>query len=204
MDTGVSIQGGPAPLPPRLAGMSHALARNWWALALRGVAAVMFGLAAFLLPLVTVQALVLLFAAYMIVDGVFAITAGVRAAARHDRWGLLILEGVANLVAGGLAFMLPGLTALVFVTLLGVWAVVSGVLAVVAAFRLHGTHGRWWMALAGLVSVAWGAMLFFAPIAGAVALAWWLGAYALAFGALLLALAVRLRTHRHGPAAASV
>ena len=176
--------------------MSAALARNWWAMALRGVAAILFGLAAFFLPLVTIGSLVLVFAAYMLVDGVLAIAAGVRAAARHERWGLLILEGVVNLVAGVAAFALPGLTLLVLITLLGVWSVVSGGLMLLAAFRLHGGHGRWLLALGGLVSIVWGVLLFFSPIVGALVLTWWLGAYALAFGVLLLILAFQLRGKR--------
>lgn len=190
--------GSPGPYSPADA-MSGLLARNWWAVALRGVFAILFGLAAFLLPLATVGSLVLLFAVYMLADGVFAIVAAVRAAARHERWGLLILEGIADLLAGAVALFMPALTLLLLVTLLGVWAVVSGAFMLAAAFRLHVGHGRWVMALSGVVSVLWGALLWFSPVAGAVVLTWWLGGYALAFGVLLLVLAFRLRG-RHGAA----
>ncbi len=88
---------GGGPYGSRMDAMSALLARNWWAVALRGVFGVLFGLAALILPFTTVASLVLLFAAYMLADGVFAIVAGVRAAARHERWGLLILEGVVDL-----------------------------------------------------------------------------------------------------------
>lgn len=183
--------------------MSATLARNWWAVALRGAFAILFGIAALLLPLATVASLVLLFAVYMLADGVFAIIAGVRAAAKHERWGLLILEGVVNLAAGAAALLLPGLTVLVMVTVLGVWAVVSGVVMFVAAFRLHLEHGRWLLALSGLVSVIWGVLLWLAPVAGAIVLTWWLGGYALVFGAMLITLAFRLRGRRdaRGPGA---
>lgn len=210
MGTTTSTSGGMSPVPPRpvptggapddgMGAMSALLARNWWAIALRGVFAILFGLAALFLPLATIQALVLLFAAYMLVDGAFAIIAAARAAARHERWGLLILEGIVDLVAGVLAFLWPGLTAVVFVLLLGVWSVFSGVLMAVAGFRLRGTHGRWWLVLAGVLSAVWGVLLYLSPVAGAIVLTWWLGGYALAFGALLLVLAFRLRGRRDTP-----
>ena len=194
----------PGPMMPglsRMDGMSAALARNWWAVVARGVFAILLGLAAFLLPNVTLGVLVLLFAIYMLADGVFAIVAGVRAAAHHERWGLLILEGVVNLGAGMAAVLLPGLTVLLLVTVLGVWAVLSGVTMLVSAFRLHSGHGRGLLLLSGLVSLVWGALLWFSPIAGALVLMWWLGGYALAFGVLLLVLGLRLRGRRDGMAA---
>lgn len=194
----MSVPGSPGPYNSRMDAMSALLARNWWAVALRGVFAILFGLAAFILPLTTIASLVLLFAIYMLVDGVFTIVAGVRAAAHHERWGLLILEGIVDLIAGAAALLLPGLTVLVVVTLLGIWSVVTGALLLGAAFRLHGGHGRWLLALSGLVSLLWGVLLWLSPIAGALVLTWWLGGYALAFGVLMLVLALRLRGRRSG------
>ena len=173
--------------------MSAALARNWWIVALRGGAAIVFGLIAVLLPLAALGTLALLFAMYMLADGIFAIVAGARAAAHHVRWAALIFEGIVNLVAGAVALLFPGLTVLVLVTLLGIWAVISGVFMIAAAFRLHARHGRWLLGLSGLVSVIWGALLYLSPVAGAVVLTWWLGGYALVFGVVLLVLALRLR-----------
>jgi uncharacterized membrane protein HdeD (DUF308 family) len=186
--SGVEIAAG-----PRMDAMSRALARNWWAMAARGAIAVLFGLVALLAPFAAIGSIVLLFAAYLLVDGVFAVTAGLRAAAHHERWGLLILEGVANLLAAALAMLLPGLTVLVVVTVLGIWSLVSGGLMLGAGFGLHLDHGRWLLLLGGALSILWGALLLAAPVAGAIVLTWWLGAYALAFGVLLLALAFRLR-----------
>jgi len=177
--------------------MAEALARNWWAIALSGAAAILFGLVALLMQGVTIAALVLLFGVYMAVDGVFAIVAGVRAAAHHERWGALILEGVADLIAAAIAFLVPLATALAFVYLAGAWAVISGALLIAATFRLPSTHGRWLMGLGGAISLLWGVLLFVAPIAGAVVLTWWLGAYALLFGGALIALAFRLRNYGH-------
>lgn len=176
--------------------MSALLAQNWWAIALRGVFSIVFGAIALLLPGVAIASLVLVFAAYMLVDGVFAIIAAVRAARRHERWGLLILEGIVDFIAGAIALVWPVITILSFVLLMAAWAIVSGGLLLAAAFRLHIAHGRWLMALGGIVSVVWGILLVFSPFIGAIVITWWLGAYALVFGGALLALAFRLRSRR--------
>src|SRR5438270_5538962 len=97
--------------------MSALLAQNWWAVALRGVLGIVFGIIALLMPGVTMAALVLWFAAYMLVDGIFAIVSGVRAAARHERWGALIFEGIIDLIAGAIAIVLPIATILAFIYL---------------------------------------------------------------------------------------
>lgn len=186
---------GPAE-PDRSAAMSALLARNWWAIAIRGVASVVFGALALFMPGLTLASLVLLFAAYMVVDGGFSIAAGVRLARRGERWGLLALEGLADIAAGIIAFAWPGITVLAFVYLTAAWAVISGALMVGAAIRLHKSHGRAWLGLGGIVSVVFGVLLMVAPIAGALVLTWWLGVYALAFGVALLILAFRLRGRR--------
>jgi uncharacterized membrane protein HdeD (DUF308 family) len=180
--------------------MSEALARNWWAIALRGALAIVFGLVTFILPGATMLSLVLFFAAYALVDGVFAIVAAVRSARSHERWGLLVLEGIVGIVAGVIALLWPGLTILTFVLLVAAWALVSGALMSVAAFRLQLDHGRWWLVLGGVASIVYGLLLIAAPLIGALVLTWWLGAYALVFGVLLLILAVRLRARRNAAA----
>ncbi len=182
--------------PTVIDAMSAALAQNWWAIALRGVFAIVFGIVALVLPGATMLALVLLFAAYMLLDGIFAIVAGVRAIRRQDRWGWLIVEGVVDLIAGAIAVVWPLVTVIAFVLLLGAWAIVSGALLFGASFRLHIAHGRWLMALAGGISVVWGVLAILRPLTGAVALTWLLGGYALLFGAVLVALAFRLRGRR--------
>jgi uncharacterized membrane protein HdeD (DUF308 family) len=178
--------------------MSTLLAQNWWAVALRGVFAILFGLIAFVSPGATILSLVLFFAAYMLADGVFGIVSGVRAAQRHERWLFLVLEGVLNILVGVLAFLLPGLTALLFVTMLAFWSIATGIIMAVAAFRLTKVHGRGWMVAGGVISVLFGIALIIAPLAGAVVLTWWLGAYALAFGIALLVLGFRLKSRRPG------
>jgi uncharacterized membrane protein HdeD (DUF308 family) len=178
--------------------MSALLAQNWWAIALRGVCAILFGLIALFMPGVTMLALVLLFAAYMLVDGILAIIAAIRAARQHDRWGWLILEGVVDFIAGAIAVVWPLITIIAFVYLLGAWAIISGALLFIAGFRLNLEHGRWLMKLGGVISVIWGILLMFWPLMGALVLTWWMAGYALFFGVALLVLAFRLRARRHG------
>jgi uncharacterized membrane protein HdeD (DUF308 family) len=177
--------------------VSAVLARNWWAFAIRGLVGVVVGVIALVMPAATMLALVLLFAAYMLVDGVFAIIAAVRAGRQHDRWGILALEGVADLVAGAIAILWPGITVVAFVLLIAAWAIVSGGLVLAVAFRLNVEHGRWWLVLSGAVSLVYGVLLIVAPLIGALVLTWWFGAYALVFGVALLILAFRLRARHH-------
>ena len=176
--------------------MSQLLAQNWWALALRGAFAIIFALIAFFSPGATLLSLVWVFAAYMLVDGVFGIVSGIRAASNNQRWGLLILEGILNILVGIIAFLMPGLTVLFFVTLMAVWSLITGVLMIVAAFKLNPTYGRGWLIFSGIVSVLFGVALLLAPLVGAVVLTWWLGAYALVFGISLLVLAFNLKSHK--------
>jgi len=178
------------------AAMSALLAQNWWAVALRGVFAILFGVVALLMTGPTIAALVLIFSAYMLADGIMAIVSGVRAARQGERWGLFILEGIVDIAAGVIAFLWPGITLLALVTLVAAWAIVSGGFEIGSAFRLKQTHGRWLLALGGILSVIFGVLVALAPIAGAIVLTWWLGAYALIFGILLLGLAFRLRRRR--------
>lgn len=174
-------------------GMISVLARNWWAFVARGILAILFGLYALLLPGATMLSLVFLFAAYCLTDGVFAIVSAVRAAKQGERWGLLVLEGVVDVLATVAAVLMPGLTVVFFVTLVGVWALLTGILLLMAAFKMDAAHGRWWLALGALASLLYGAALLLAPLLGAVVLTWWIGAYALVFGIGMVATALRLR-----------
>jgi uncharacterized membrane protein HdeD (DUF308 family) len=189
---------GSTPSSDRIQAMSSLLAQNWWAVALRGVFAIIFALIALFSPGATILSLVLFFSAYMLVDGVFGIVSGIRAASNHQRWGLLILEGILNILVGIIAFIMPGLTVLFFVTLVAVWSLITGVLMIVAAFKLNPEYGRGWLIFSGIVSVLFGIALLIAPLIGAVVLTWWLGAYALVFGIGLLVLAFKLRRWKDG------
>jgi uncharacterized membrane protein HdeD (DUF308 family) len=165
-------------------------------LALRGLAAIVFGVLAFVWPDITLFALVLLFGAYMLVDGIFAIVAAVRAAGREARWWLLLIEGVLGVLAGLVAAFWPGLTALALLYFIAAWAIVSGILEVIGAIRLRQEiEGEWALGLSGALSVLFGILLVVIPApAGLLSLVWLIGAYALVFGVLLLVLAYRLRS----------
>ncbi|WP_083238039.1 HdeD family acid-resistance protein [Methyloceanibacter marginalis] len=171
--------------------LSEVLADSWWAVGLRGLLGVAFGLICLLVPSAAILALILLFSAYMLVDGVLAIASGIKAARNGERWGLLILEGVVDLAAGVIAFVWPAITTVAFVILIAVWAVISGALMLTAALTLKIDHGRWWLALGGIARSS-ASVLLIAPVVGAVVLTWWLGAYAILFGVMLLVLAFQL------------
>jgi uncharacterized membrane protein HdeD (DUF308 family) len=172
----------------------------WWALALRGAFAILFGLVAVVFPIAALGSLVLLLSAYLAADGALAIVSAFRAARAVERWAWLGVEGVLNIAAALIALFLPGVTVLALVILLAAWAVASGVAMLAAAFR--GREGRLWLGLGGAVSVVWGVLLTSQPIAGAVVLTFWLGLYALAFGFVMLVLGLRVRNRGAGAASA--
>jgi uncharacterized membrane protein HdeD (DUF308 family) len=173
------------------------LAMNWWALALRGVLAILFAILTFSMPGITLAVVVLMFGAYALVDGVLAIISAVRAARGNQRWGTLLLEGIVGIAAGLFTFFIPGLTLVFLIYLVGSWAIITGIFEIAAAIRLR-RHiaGEWLLALSGVVSIVFGVLIYMAPIAGAIVIVWWLAAYALIFGILLLILAFRLRSLR--------
>ncbi len=170
-------------------------ARNWGLWLLRGLAAVVFGILAFVWPGITVAVLVLFFGAYVLVDGFLAVIAAI--AHRHDEhnWWLWLLEGLAGIVIGILTFVYPGVTALALLYLIVAWALVTGVLEIVAAVRLRRViRNEWWMVLAGLASIAFGILALLFPAAGVLSIVWLIAAYAVVFGVALIAFAFRLRS----------
>lgn len=175
---------------------SAALARNWWAVALRGLAGMIVGIVAIAAPAAAMLTLAWLLGVYLVADGIFAIIGAVRAAEHHHRWGLLAGEGVLNLVMGAIVWFFPAGAILAVVLILAGWALVTGVLMLISSFRLHGGHGQLWLALGGIVSLIWGVLLALSPLSGAVVLTWWFGAYALVFGFMMLVFAFQLR-RRH-------
>jgi uncharacterized membrane protein HdeD (DUF308 family) len=177
-------------------GVLPVLARNWWALVLRGLAAILFGVLAFAWPGITLFVLVLFFGAYMLVDGIFAIVAAVRAAGEEDRWWLLLVQGILGVLAGLVAIFWPGLTALALLYFIAAWAIVTGIMEIVAAIRLRREiEGEWALALSGALSVLFGVLLVVLPApAGLLSLVWLIGAYAVATGVLLLILGFRVRS----------
>ena len=174
--------------------MIAVFASNWWSLALRGLIALLFGVLAFIWPGISLTALVFLFGAYALVDGLFTIVASLNAPAGYKRWWALLLEGIFSIAAGVLSFFWPGITALVLLYLIAAWAIVTGIFEIAAAIRLRKEiTGEWLLALSGILSVLFGLMLVAWPGTGALAVVWLIGAYAVVFGGLLLALAFRLR-----------
>jgi len=168
---------------------------NWWALALRAVAAILFGVIAFALPGPTLAVIVVVFGAYTIIDGVLALVAAFRGLRHHERWGAMLLEGLVNLAAGAIVLLWPGIGVLALVYLVAAWALLTGALEIAMAVRLRKLiTGEWWLLLGGALSILLALLIAMFPPAGIIGLAWTLGAYALVYGAVVLALALRIRT----------
>ncbi len=168
---------------------------NWWALALRGLAALVLGVVAITLPGPTLAAIVLVFAIYAIVDGVLAIIAAVRGIRRKERWVPMLIEGILGIAAGVIAVVWPAIGALALTLLVAAWALMTGVLEIVAAVRLRKViKGEWLLLIAGILSVVLALFLAVFPGAGILTLVWWLGAYAIAYGIITLALGFRVRS----------
>lgn len=177
--------------------MRETLSRNWWALALRGALAILFGVAALLLPVAAMLSAALFFGAYLLADGVLGVVSAARAGRAGAQWGWLLAEGIVTVLMGVLALLFPAGAVLGFVLAVAAWAFVSGGMMVAASFRLRA--GKGWMLLGGAVSLLWGLLLVAAPLLGALVVTWWIAAYAFAFGVAMLVLAFRLR--RVSPAA---
>ena len=177
--------------------MARTLSQNWWLVALRGVLAILFGIAAFVWPGITLLTLVLFFGVYAIVDGVIAIVTGLSRTRETPRWWMFLLEGLLNIGAGIVALLMPDLATLVLIYILASWAVFTGLLEIVAAVRLrHEITNEWFLALGGVLSIGLGILLFLQPAAGSLAIIWTIAAYAVLFGILLVILGIRLRTWR--------
>ncbi|MDI3341702.1 MAG: HdeD family acid-resistance protein [Sphaerobacter sp.] len=161
---------------------------------IRGIAAILFGLAALVWPGPTLAFLIALFGIYVLIDGVFAIAAAIEATQRDARWWPLALEGVLGILAAIAVFAWPGLTALVLLYLIAAWAIVTGVFELAAAIQFRDRGGEaFLMGLTGIVSVIFGLLLVFNPGSGALAVLWLIGIYAIIFGVLLLGLSRQLR-----------
>jgi uncharacterized membrane protein HdeD (DUF308 family) len=171
------------------------LARNWWSLVLRGIAAIILGVITFVWPGITLTAMVFLFAGYALVDGVLALAGAVRAAEARERWGALLIEGLAGIAAAFVTVLWPAITALALVWVIAAWAIITGIAEIAAAVKLRQQiRGEWLLVLGGLASLAFGILLIIAPLAGALVLALWVGAYMFVFGVVLIALGFRLRS----------
>jgi uncharacterized membrane protein HdeD (DUF308 family) len=176
--------------------MLQLLSKTWWVFVLRGVLAILFGIAAFVMPGVTLAALILIYAVYALMDGAFALVAAFsrRSAGEGFPWSVLLI-GLAGIFAGIIAFVYPGATALVLLYLIAAWHIVRGAFEVAVAIRLRKEiEGEGWLIAAGLMSILFGAFLVLRPAAGALALLWVIGSFAIIFGILLIALGFRLKS----------
>lgn len=170
------------------------LARTWWLIALRGLFAIIFGILAFVWPGATIAALIILFGAYALVDGIFSVIAGIAAYGERERWWAILLEGIASIIIGLITFFWPDVTTLVLLFFIAAWAIVTGVLEIVAAIQLRRViTGEWLMVLIGILSIVFGVLLVIFPGAGALGMLWVIASYAIIFGVMMIMLAVRLR-----------
>jgi uncharacterized membrane protein HdeD (DUF308 family) len=181
-----------APAAPML----HALARNWWTWLIRGIAAVIFGVLAFLWPGLTWVSIAILFGAYALVDGVFAIVATFRAAETQQRWWPFLIEGIVGLLIAAITFYDVGITIVALYWTIAAWAFITGIFEIVAALQLR-KHiaNEIWLILGGIASIVFGCLMLLYPIAGAVVIMWIVAAYAIVFGFIMIAFSLRLRGH---------
>jgi uncharacterized membrane protein HdeD (DUF308 family) len=171
------------------------LASRWGWVVFRGVIGVLFGLIAFARPGALGLSMVLVFGCYAFISGIATLIAAARSGRAGERWGALLVEGLLGIAVGVLAVIWPATMALTFIWLIGFWALFSGVMEIVAAVRLRKViRNEWALGIAGVLSIAFGLLMFYRPIAGGVAVVWWLGAYALVFGILMIVLGFRLRS----------
>jgi uncharacterized membrane protein HdeD (DUF308 family) len=177
--------------------MLQALAERWWLLLLRGIAAVIFGVLAFVWPGLTLLTLVIIYGAYALLDGVLALVAAFTGGAKPIPTWWLVIVGVLGIAAGLVTFLYPGVTALVLLVFIAVWSIARGVFEIIGAIQLRKElENEWLLILAGAMSVVFGVLILVWPGAGALALVWLIGAYAIIFGALFVGFALRLRRHR--------
>jgi len=170
------------------------LSRTWWVLLLRGLIAIAFGVLTWIQPGISLAALVLLFGAYALVDGILCAWTAVAGRKEHEDWWVLLLWGLTGIGIGVLTFLAPGVTALALLFYIAVWAIATGVLQIVAAIRLRKEmQGEWLLVLSGLASVVFGVLLVAQPGAGALALLWLIATFAVVFGVLLVILAFKVR-----------
>src|SRR5262249_6811950 len=176
--------------------MAQVLIDKWWALAIRGVFAIVFAIIAFIWPCITAAALVLLCGAYALVDGIFSLVAALRAARHHGPSGALVLEGILDLIIAAIVFFWPVEALVAIIYFIAIWAVITGIALITAGIAMIRINGEWLLVLSGIISILLGIILFVQPGAGVIALSWWLGIYALLFGISLIGAAFRMRHWR--------
>ncbi len=178
---------------------SAAVSRNWWALVVRGVLAVIFGVLIILTPSIALTAFILVLGIYFIVDGIFAVAGALAHREHYQHYWLTLVEGIVSIIAGIIAIVYPGLTAFTILYVIAVWAILTGIFELIAAFRLRETvHGEWLLAVSGILSVLFGLFVIFFPGTGVLAILGIIAGYAILFGILLIVLGFRLRSMAPG------
>ncbi len=189
----------PTEVPPEVRerpSLRRGIIDDWWLFAVRGALAILFGLTALVWPEITLLALVFLFGAYALVDGILAVVMGM-AGTDSIRWWT-VLWGLVSVAAGIGVFLWPGITALVLVYLIAGWAILTGATEIAAAIAWRREmQNEWLLIVAGILSVLAGIALAVFPGAGALSLVWLIGALAIVAGVLLIVVAFRLRELRH-------
>jgi uncharacterized membrane protein HdeD (DUF308 family) len=171
------------------------LKRHWWVPVLRGIAAIVFGVIAFVYPGLTVAVLVLLFGAWVLVDGVFRIVGAIGHRSSDPEWGFHLIIGILGIIVGLLAFHAPGVTALALVIYIAVWVLMIGATEIAFAIKVRReVKGEWLLILLGLLSIAFAVLLLWNPLLGAATLIWLIAWYAIVFGILGIILGFRLRS----------
>jgi len=174
--------------------MLTALVRNWWVVLVRGILGIVFGLAAFAWPGITLLVLVVMFGAYCIADGIVALLSIGKADEQGGSWGRMLFVGIISIAVGVGAFIWPGITTAAFLIIIAAWAIVRGIFEIVAAIQLRKViENEWLLGLAGVVAILFGVALIVRPGAGALALIWLIATFALIHGVLLVVLAFKLR-----------
>ena len=174
--------------------LAKLLSQYWWVLLLRGILAILFGAVAFAWPGLTLATLILFFAAFVFVDGVFDVFHAFSGRKENENWWVLLLEGLLGVAFGVITWMNPGITALVLMLYIAFWAVATGVLKIIMAVRLRKEiEGEWWMVLSGLASVLFGVIMIARPGAGAMAVLWFIAAWAIVMGVFLVILSFQAR-----------
>lgn len=173
---------------------AQSLTQYWWLLLLRGILALLFGLGAFVVPGLTLASLVLLFAAFAFADGVVEVYHALRIRSHSENWWLLLLEGLLGIAFGVITFQAPNITTLVLLIYIAAWAIASGVMRIALAIQVRKEiEGEWMMALGGLASLLFGVLMLARPEAGAMAVIWYIGAWAIAIGLFLIVVAFEAR-----------
>jgi uncharacterized membrane protein HdeD (DUF308 family) len=175
--------------------LASILSRTWWMLLVRGLIAVAFAVLTWFQPGISLSALVLLFGAYVFADGLLGVGAAIAGRNEQENWWMLLLWGLLGIGVGILTLLQPGITALVLLFYIAVWAIGTGALEIVAAVRLRKEiRGEWLLIVAGLASIVFGALLISRPGAGALAVLALIAAYAAVFGVVLVLLSFKVRS----------